>query len=195
MRRQTLKGAERYITPELKEFEDKVLGARERALAREKYLYEELLDKLHEVLGELQLMRGGPRRAGRNRLPRRTRRRRSNFCRSRKSARRPASRSTGGRHLVVEQVIDTPFIANDLSLDDRSPAAVVITGPNMGGKSTYMRQAALIVILAHIGSFVPADATAYRPGRPYLHAHRRVRRPGRREIDVHGRDDRDRERS
>jgi len=160
VRRQTLKSAERYITPELKEFEDKVLGARERALAREKLLYEELLDKLHEVLGALQLCAAGlaeldvlacfAERAAT-----------LNLSQPELSA-TPCIEIEGGRHLVVEQVIDTPFIANDLSLDDRR-RLLVITGPNMGGKSTYMRQAALIVILAHVGSFVPADRLRVGP--------------------------------
>ena len=102
----------------------------------------------------------------------------------------PCIEIDGGRHLVVEQVIDTPFIANDLSLGD-ARRLLVITGPNMGGKSTYMRQVALIVMLAHIGSFVPADGCADRPGRPHLHPHRRVGRSCRRPLDLHGRDDRD----
>ena len=160
VRRQTLKSAERYITPELKEFEDKVLGARERALAREKFLYEQLLDRLHEVLGPLQAAAAGlaeldviacfAERAVALDL-------------SKPEIRdEPCIEIEGGRHLVVEQVIDTPFIANDLSLGDRR-RLLVITGPNMGGKSTYMRQTALIVILAHVGSFVPADALRIGP--------------------------------
>jgi DNA mismatch repair protein MutS len=160
VRRQTLKGAERYITPELKEFEDKVLGARERALAREKFLYEQLLDLLHEVLGQLQLCASGlaeldvlacfAERAQTLRLT------------QPEISRTPCIEIEGGRHLVVEQVIDTPFIANDVALDE-AKRLLVITGPNMGGKSTYMRQTALIVILAHIGSFVPADRLRVGP--------------------------------
>jgi DNA mismatch repair protein MutS len=160
VRRQTLKAAERYITPELKAFEDKVLGARERALSREKHLYEELLDKLHEVLGPLQLCAAGlaeldvlacfAERAATLRLAKP------------EISDTPCIEIEGGRHLVVEQVIDAPFIANDLSLDE-ARRLLVITGPNMGGKSTYMRQAALIVILAHIGSFVPADKLRIGP--------------------------------
>ena len=160
VRRQTLKGAERYITPELKEFEDKVLGARERALSREKQLYEALLDELHIVLGELQLtaialaeldvLACFAERAMTLQLTKPT------------LSVEPCLEIVAGRHLVVEQVIDTPFIANDLMLhDDRK--LLVITGPNMGGKSTYMRQAALIVILAHVGSFVPASALKVGP--------------------------------
>ncbi len=153
VRRQTLKSAERYITPELKEFEDKVLGARERALSREKLLYEQLLDKLHTVLGALQLSASGlaeldvlacfAERAGALDLS------------QPELSSDPCIEIEGGRHLVVEQVIDAPFIANNLALGE-SKRLLVITGPNMGGKSTYMRQTALIVILAHIGSYVPA---------------------------------------
>ena len=160
VRRQTLKSAERYITPELKEFEDKVLGARERSLSREKHLYEALLDLLHEDLAELQLSATGlaeldvltcfAERAEALNLSRP------------EISDEPCIEIDGGRHLVVEQVIDTPFIANDLSLGE-AKRLLVITGPNMGGKSTYMRQTALIVILAHIGSFVPADKLRVGP--------------------------------
>ena len=160
VRRQTLKAAERYITPELKEFEDKVLGARERALTREKLLYEGLLDQLHEVLGELQLTAAAlaeldvltcfGERADTLRLAQ------PEICAT------PCIEISGGRHLVVEQVIETPFVANDVTLN-ASQRLLVVTGPNMGGKSTYMRQTALIVILAHIGSFVPADSARVGP--------------------------------
>ncbi|MDJ0794652.1 MAG: DNA mismatch repair protein MutS [Woeseiaceae bacterium] len=154
VRRQTLKSAERYITPELKEFEDKVLGARERALAREKFLYEGLLDKLHEVLGDLQLCAAGL--AELDVLACFAERAQALGLTKPEISTAPCIEIEGGRHLVVEQVIDAPFIANDLSMDEQQ-RLLVITGPNMGGKSTYMRQTALIVILAHVGSFVPAD--------------------------------------
>ncbi|MDH4071618.1 MAG: DNA mismatch repair protein MutS [Gammaproteobacteria bacterium] len=160
VRRQTLKGAERYITPELKEFEDKVLSARERALAREKHLYEALLDRLIESLSalqqtaaavaELDVITSFAERADAMSLTRPD------------IVDEPCIDIRGGRHPVVEQVIDTPFVANDLALDE-TRKLLVITGPNMGGKSTYMRQAALIVILAHIGSFVPADSLRIGP--------------------------------
>ncbi len=160
VRRQTLKAAERYITPELKEFEDKVLGARERALSREKLLYENLLDKLHEVLGALQLSASGLAELD------------ALACFAERAVTLNLSQPElspdscieidGGRHLVVEQVIDAPFIANNLDLDE-SRRLLVITGPNMGGKSTYMRQTALIVILAHIGSYVPANRLKVGP--------------------------------
>jgi len=160
VRRQTLKSAERYITPELKEFEDKVLGARERALSREKFLYEQLLDLLHEVLGNLQLSASGL--AELDVLVCFAERARSLGLAQPELSDAPCVEIEGGRHLVVEQVIDTPFIANDLSLDEAT-RLLVITGPNMGGKSTYMRQTALIIILAHIGSFVPADKLRVGP--------------------------------
>jgi len=160
VRRQTLKSAERYITPELKEFEDKVLGARERALSREKYLYEQLLDLLHEVLGELQLSAAGL--AQLDVLSCFAERAQALSLSQPELRDEPCIEIEGGRHLVVEQVIDTPFIANDLSLDEAT-RLLVITGPNMGGKSTYMRQTALIIILAHIGSFVPADKLRVGP--------------------------------
>jgi len=160
VRRQTLKAAERYTTPELKEFEDKVLGARERALSREKLLYEKLLDLLHEVLGELQLSASGL--AELDVLTCFAERAEALGLAQPELSAAPCIEIEGGRHLVVEQVIETPFIANDLSLDDGT-RLLVITGPNMGGKSTYMRQAALIIILAHIGSFVPADRLRVGP--------------------------------
>ena len=159
-RRQTLKGAERFITPELKAFEDKVLSARERSLAREKALYDELVETLLARLGPLQLMASAvaeldvlanlAERAATLKLARPT------------LVNEPRLRIAGGRHPVVERVSTEPFIPNDLALDaDRK--MLVITGPNMGGKSTYMRQAALIVILAYAGSFVPADAAELGP--------------------------------
>ena len=160
VRRQTLKAAERYITPELKEFEDKVLGARERALAREKFLYEQLLDRLHGTLASLQqtayaiaeldVLVCFAERAESLRLAKP------------ELSETPCIEIRGGRHLVVEQVIETPFVANDLALTNEQ-RLIVITGPNMGGKSTYMRQTALITILAHIGSFVPADSLKIGP--------------------------------
>ena len=159
-RRQTLKGAERFITPELKEFEDKVLSARERALAREKALYDELVEALAQRLGPLQLMAAAV--AETDVLANLAERAAAlNLSRPRMVT-QPRLDIRGGRHLVVERVSDQPFIPNDLALDDRR-RMLVITGPNMGGKSTYMRQAALIVILAHAGSFVPAESAELGP--------------------------------
>ena len=160
VRRQTLKGAERYITPELKEFEDKVLGARERALSREKLLYEELLDTLNDALAELQLTAFAV--AELDVLACFAERAETLHLCKPEIADTPCIEIAGGRHLVVEQVIDAPFVANDTSLN-ATQRLLVITGPNMGGKSTYMRQTALIAILAHIGSFVPADTLRIGP--------------------------------
>jgi DNA mismatch repair protein MutS len=160
VRRQTLKGAERYITPQLKEFEDKVLGARERALSREKLLYEGLLDQLNEVLADLQLTAFAV--AELDVLACFAERAATLGLTKPELSETPCIEIQGGRHLVVEQVIDTPFVANDLQLD-ASQRLLVITGPNMGGKSTYMRQTALIAILAHIGSFVPAEKLRIGP--------------------------------
>lgn len=153
IRRQTLKGAERFITPELKAFEDKALSAKSRALAREKLLYEQLLETLISelaplqetaaALAELDVLANLSERALNLDLNR------PHFVRE------PCLTIEQGRHPVVEQVLDTPFVANDVHLD-HDTRMLVITGPNMGGKSTYMRQTALITLMAHIGSFVPA---------------------------------------
>jgi DNA mismatch repair protein MutS len=160
VRRQTLKAAERYITPELKEFEDKVLGARERALAREKALYESLLDTLIEDLRPLQRSAAGI--AELDVLVALSERAVALDLTRPELSDEACLKITAGRHLVVEQVSEHPFVANDLNLDDDT-RLLVITGPNMGGKSTYMRQAALIAILAHVGSFVPADKLRIGP--------------------------------
>ena len=159
-RRQTLKGAERYITEELKVFEDKVLGARERALAREKALYEDLLDTLIEALAGLQ--RTAAALAELDVLACLAERAVALDFVEPELVAEPCIGIEGGRHPVVERVIDAPFVANDLELSDAT-RLLVITGPNMGGKSTYMRQAALIVILAGIGSYVPARACRLGP--------------------------------
>jgi DNA mismatch repair protein MutS len=159
-RRQTLKGVERYITPELKRFEDQVLSARERALAREKALYEQLLTELTGHLPALQqsaaaiahldvLANLAERAIALNwSCPQLT----SEF----------GLEIEDGRHPVVEQLTDTPFVANSVRLDDQQ-RMLIITGPNMGGKSTFMRQTALIALLAHVGSFVPARTARIGP--------------------------------
>ena len=154
-RRQTLKAAERYITPELKAFEDKALSAAERALSREKLLYEELLDTLcldlaglqgcAAALAELDALNNLAERAEALDL----------VCPE--LADQAGLDIRGGRHLVVEQMLDDPFVPNDITLDENR-RMLIVTGPNMGGKSTYMRQTALIVLLAHIGSFIPATS-------------------------------------
>jgi DNA mismatch repair protein MutS len=158
-RRQTLKNAERYITPELKAFEDKALSASERALAREKLLYEGLLDFLQPHLAalqaiaatvaELDVLSALAERAGALNLTA------PDFCDE------ALIDIRAGRHLVVENQAEN-FIANDARLS-RARQMLLITGPNMGGKSTYMRQTALIVLLAYCGSFVPAQGARIGP--------------------------------
>lgn len=159
-RRQTLANAERYITEELKQFEDKVLSARERALQRERALWEDLLDALNtallplkrfaEAICEIDVLCGFAERA-----------RALDWVAPELSA-EPGIEISRGRHPVVESVLDTPFEPNDVRFDAQR-RMLVITGPNMGGKSTYMRQTALIVLLAHIGSFVPASSARIGP--------------------------------
>ncbi|MBN1377951.1 MAG: DNA mismatch repair protein MutS [Gammaproteobacteria bacterium] len=159
-RRQTLKSAERYITPELKEFEDKVLSAKQRALAKEKQLYEALLQKLAlslpqfqtiaQALAQLDVLACFAERADN-----------LNYCCPELTTTHGIS-IKDGRHPVVEALLDQPFVPNDIEMhDDRR--MLLITGPNMGGKSTYMRQIALIVILACSGSFVPATEARIGP--------------------------------
>jgi DNA mismatch repair protein MutS len=159
-RRQTLKGAERYITQELKAFEDKVLSARERSLMRERALYENLLDHLVERLGPLQMAAAAI--AELDALANLAQRADELRWNRPELVDEDGVHVVRGRHPVVEQVRSEPFEPNDLDLHD-GRRMLVITGPNMGGKSTYMRQAALIVLLAHIGSFVPADAATIGP--------------------------------
>jgi DNA mismatch repair protein MutS len=159
-RRQTLKNAERYITEELKAFEDKVLSARERALAREKALYEELVDRLGAEHGRLAIIAAGL--ASLDVLVTFAERAETLRLNAPALDEQPGVDIVEGRHPVVERVQDTAFVPNDCRLDpDRR--MLVITGPNMGGKSTYMRQAALITILAHAGSFVPAKSARIGP--------------------------------
>ena len=160
IRRQTLKNAERFITPELKEFEDKALSSKSRALAREKSLYEELIEQLNEQLSPLQntaaavaeidVLASLAERADNLNLCQ------PQFCDEQ------VFEVIAGRHLVVEQVLEEPFIANDTLLNEQR-RMLLITGPNMGGNSTYMRQNAVIALLAHIGSYVPANAVKLGP--------------------------------
>ncbi len=160
IRRQTLKAAERYITPELKEHEDKVLGAREKSLARERQLYSDLLEKLKPELSslreiarsiaELDVLNSFARIAVEK-----------DWCRP-ELVETPGIRIEQGRHPVVEALIDEPFVANPIHLDD-SRRMLLITGPNMGGKSTFMRQTALIALLAYTGSHVPAKHAEIGP--------------------------------
>jgi DNA mismatch repair protein MutS len=159
-RRQTVKNAERFITPELRQFEDKVLGSRDRALARERELFDGLLDRLIANLAPLKRLASAL--AAADVL--------ANFAERAVSLRyvrpelsdAPGMRIEGGRHPVVERVLTDSFVPNDLELAD-GQRMLVITGPNMGGKSTYMRQAALILVLASIGSFVPATRAVIGP--------------------------------
>ncbi len=154
IRRQTLKNAERFITPELKEFEDKALSAKSRALSREKHLYEQLVIDLGMDLPALQTSAAAV--AELDVLVNLTERADTlRFSRPQFTDEAVVDIQQG-RHPVVESLIDDPFVANDTRLDTQQRMQI-ITGPNMGGKSTYMRQVALIVLLAHIGSYVPAD--------------------------------------
>jgi DNA mismatch repair protein MutS len=160
IRRQTLKNAERFITPELKEFEDKVLSARSKALNREKALYDDLLELLASELGalldstaalaELDVLSCFAERAVS-----------LDYCQPELTAESGIA-IEAGRHPVVEHVTEEVFVANDLCLND-TQRMLVITGPNMGGKSTYMRQTALIVLLALCGSYVPAKSVKLGP--------------------------------
>jgi DNA mismatch repair protein MutS len=158
-RRQTLKNAERYITAELKTHEDQVLSASEKALALEKSLYEELFKLIHPelaalthcaaALAELDVLTNLAERA-----------QTLNYVAPQLTAEQGLS-IQAGRHPVVEAIQKTHFCPNDLQLNEQS--MLVITGPNMGGKSTYMRQTALIVIMAYMGSYVPADSAVIGP--------------------------------
>ncbi|MBI5431157.1 MAG: DNA mismatch repair protein MutS [Nitrosomonadales bacterium] len=153
-RRQTLKNAERYITPELKAFEDKALSANDRALAREKFLYEQLLDQLAPFIPQLQRIAAAI--AELDVLATFAERAATlNFSAPQFSDDAQISISKG-RHPVVEAQVDQ-FTPNDTALND-ARRTLLITGPNMGGKSTYMRQVAIIALLAHVGCFVPAQA-------------------------------------
>ena len=159
-RRQTLKAAERYITDELKQFEDKVLSSRDRALQRELHLYDALITTLAgsnqelmqvaNAIAELDVLAAFSERAESLRLA--------------KPMLRDADglHIVNGRHLVVEQTLDAPFEPNSCQLNDQHRMHI-ITGPNMGGKSTYMRQTALIALMASVGCFVPADQCELGP--------------------------------
>lgn len=159
-RRQTVKDSERYITEELKNFEDKVLGARERALSREKSLFDGLLSTLIEQLAELKHLVDAV--SCLDVLACLAERAHELNWRKPEFTQHPNLEIRAGRHPVVEFVLDGAFEPNDLSLDDKRKM-LIVTGPNMGGKSTYMRQNALIVLLAHIGSFVPAESALFGP--------------------------------
>jgi DNA mismatch repair protein MutS len=160
VRRQTVKSAERFITTELKSFEDKVLSARERSLARERELYEAILTQLIDRLGPLQDTAAGLSEL--DALASLADRACTLDWTPPELKNEPVLHIECGRHPVVERFLDSPFVPNDLRFDAQR-RMLIITGPNMGGKSTYMRQAALIAVLAHIGSFVPADKVVMGP--------------------------------
>ncbi|ELN6933953.1 MULTISPECIES: DNA mismatch repair protein MutS [Vibrio] len=155
VRRQTLKNAERYIIPALKEHEDKVLNSKSKALALEKQLWEELFDllmphlerlqNLASAIAQLDVLQNLAERADT-----------LDYCRP-SLTKEAGIYISAGRHPVVEQVSSEPFIANPIELHAQRKM-LIITGPNMGGKSTYMRQTALIALMAHIGSYVPAQS-------------------------------------
>jgi len=160
IRRQTVKSAERFITPELKGFEDKVLSARDRALAREKEIYETILTQLIDRLGPMQGTAGAL--AMLDAIGALAERACSLEWTQPELVNEPRLTIEAGRHPVVERFSEAPFVPNDLRLE-AGRCMLIITGPNMGGKSTYMRQAALIALLAHIGSYVPADRAILGP--------------------------------
>ncbi len=155
IRKQTLVNAERFVTPELKTQEDKILGAEEKSKALEREILAELrrkllahreaLGSLAEALGELDALASLGEAAERGRWVRP------------KLVEEPVLRLKQARHPVVERVLEAPFVPNDLALDDVERQLLVVTGPNMGGKSTFLRQAALAVVMAQMGSFVPAE--------------------------------------
>lgn len=160
IRRQTLKNAERYITPELKAFEDKVLSSESRALAREKILFEMLLEELRADIANLQMMSSAIAQI--DLLANFAHQARLNNWNRPEYSPEIGVNIIAGRHPVVESLSKTPFTPNDTQLDFNHRMAI-ITGPNMGGKSTFMRQTALISLLAYCGSFVPAKSAQLGP--------------------------------
>ncbi|MDP4496022.1 DNA mismatch repair protein MutS [Vibrio cholerae] len=160
VRRQTLKNAERYIIEELKQHEDKVLNSKSRALALEKQLWEELFDLLLPHLEQLQQLAASVAQLD---VLQNLAERAENleYCRP-TLVQEAGIHIQGGRHPVVERVMNEPFIANPIELNPQR-RMLIITGPNMGGKSTYMRQTALIALMTHIGSYVPAESASIGP--------------------------------
>lgn len=160
VRRQTLKNAERYIIEELKQHEDNVLNSKSRALALEKQLWEELFDLLLPHLEQLQQLAASVAQLDvlQNLADRAEN---LEYCRP-TLVQEAGIHIQGGRHPVVERVMNEPFIANPIELNPQR-RMLIITGPNMGGKSTYMRQTALIALMAHIGSYVPAESASIGP--------------------------------
>jgi DNA mismatch repair protein MutS len=160
VRRQTVKSAERFVTSELKSFEDRVLGAREKALARERELYEQVLTQLIDALGPMQAT--ATALAETDALAALAERACALEWTRPELTEETRLTIVGGRHPIVERFSDAPFVPNDLRLDG-ARRMLIITGPNMGGKSTYMRQSALIALLAHLGSYVPAEHAVLGP--------------------------------
>ena len=159
-RKQTLKTTERFITEELKQYEDKVLSAKERALALEKSIYDDLLKQLQTFLQPLKTCATGI--AELDSICCLSERAQTLDYRCPQLTEKSGINIKQGRHAVVERVVDEHFVPNDTLLSDKKRMSI-ITGPNMGGKSTYMRQTALIVLLAHIGSYVPAESAVIGP--------------------------------
>ena len=198
-RKQTLVNAERFTTPELKEYERKILTAHDRSIEIEKRIFVELRKTVLEAASRIR--RSSAAVAETDLL--------SNFAHLAALRRyvrpaiaeEPVLEAVAGRHPVIEQWMEETregrFIANDIYLNaasrenDGGPSLLLITGPNMGGKSTYLRQAAMLVLLAQMGSFVPAESMRFGLGRPHLYAHRRQRQCSARPLHLHGRDDRD----
>ena len=219
-RKQTLVNAERFTSGELKEYERKVLSAEERILEIERRLYGEIREAIAREANRLRRTAAADRAARRagefcayRRIDETTLGLNSRRSRSAEPKRIPRIEPTdrvagndattergllmiaGGRHPVIEKLLEERgerFVPNDLYLDDESQFLLIITGPNMGGKSTYLRQAALIAILAQMGSFVPAAQARLPLARPHFYAHRRVRQPGARAVHVPGRNERGR---
>lgn len=160
VRRQTLKSAERFIIPELKKFEDLVLSARERSLAREKSLYDDLLEQLQTYIARLQTCASAL--AALDVITTFAERAEKLNLNAPQLDDQPGITIQDGRHPVVEILSDEPFVPNSVKFNDQR-RTLIITGPNMGGKSTYMRQIALIVLLAHAGSYVPAASARMGP--------------------------------
>ena len=160
IRRQTLKNAERYITPELKAFEEQALSAEENALAREKWLYQQLLEKILPFVASLQTT--AQSLATLDVLTNFAEQSAFHHYERPSWTDDPVITIEKGRHPILERMSKTPFVPNDLQLDEKR-RLLLITGPNMGGKSTYMRQTALITLMAHVGCFVPASKALFGP--------------------------------
>ncbi len=190
VRKQTIAGGERFVTPELKDYEDRVLRADELILERETRLFEELRGRV--AAGARRIQQTSRAAAALDVLASLAEAAtRYDYVKPRLVESDELS-YVEGRHPVMERVLSEPFVANDLAMGDAGPRLFVLTGPNMGGKSTFLRQTALVVLMAQMGSFVPAREAQDRPRRPHLHAGRRERPDPARPVHVHGRDAGDR---